>query len=284
MPDDRTSRDIRRWNAKAVTFWLAVAWLLCLLFGALLVKVMPLPDPNLVVPRSRLEPPFSAGHPFGTDGLGRDLLARALVGARVSLTISVSAALVGGVVGSAVGMIAGYRRGRLDAAISAGADILLAFPGLVLLLALVAVFGQRLAVISAAIAFLSIPFYARVARASTLAVVQQEYVVAARAIGAKTSRILTREVLPNVVPPMAAFALIALSTVIVLESTLAFLGLSVQPPNATWGTMIAAGKLYLSTSPHIVLMPCLMLFLTVLSLNAVGERLSGRLDTREAML
>lgn len=271
-------------GARGIAFWLAVIWLVCLVFGAVLVRLLPLPDPNAVVPTVRLESPLSSGHLFGTDGLGRDLLARALVGARVSLTISATAALVGGVIGTLLGMIAGYRRGWVDALIGAGVDILLAFPGLVLLLALVAVFGQRLLIIAATIAFLSIPFYTRVARATTLSVVQREYVVAARAIGAKPRRIVLREVLPNVVPPMAAFALIALGSVVVLESTLAFLGLSVQPPNATWGTMIAEGKLYLATSPYPVLVPCLMLFVTVLSLNTVGDRLSGRLDTREAKL
>lgn len=273
-----------RSKARGLAFWLSVAWLTCLVLGAVLVRVLPIPDPNEQVIMDRLAPPFSPGHPLGVDGLGRDILARVLVGARVSLTISVAAAVVGGVVGTVLGMIAGFRRGWVDHLLSAGVDVLLAFPGLVLLLALVAVWGQRLSVIAATIAFLSIPFYTRVARATTLSVVQREYVVVARAYGAKTWRILRREVLPNVIPPMAAFALIALAAVIVLESTLAFLGLSVQPPNATWGTMISEGKRDLADAPHEVLVPCLMLFLTVLSLNTVGERFSGRLDTREAKL
>lgn len=273
-----------RRRTRGASFWLAVAWLTILVLGALLVRLLPLPAPNHIVVADRLAGPFTAHHLLGADGLGRDILSRALVGARVSLTITVVAAVVGGIVGGALGMVAGYRKGWVDALISAGVDVLLAFPGLVLLLGLVAVLGQRLSVIAATIGFLSIPFYARVARGATLAVVQREYVLAARAIGTKTGRILVREVLPNVVPPVAAFALIALSAVIVLESTLAFLGLSVQPPNATWGTMIADGKQYLAMSPHVVLVPCAMLVLTVLSLNTVGERLSGGLDTREAKL
>lgn len=271
-------------KARGPAFWLAVAWMVCLIFGAVLVRVLPLPSPNQVVPADHLAPPLTSGHLLGADDLGRDILSRVLVGARVSLTLSTVAALMGGVVGSALGMIAGYRRGWVDSVISGVVDVLLAFPGLVLLLALVAVLGQSLAVIAATIGFLSIPFYARVARAATLAVVQREYVLAARALGAPTLRILLREVLPNVVPPVAAFGLLALSAVIVLEATLAFLGLSVRPPNATWGAMIAEGEQYMASSPHLVLVPCAMLVLTVLSLNWIGDRLSGKLDTREAKL
>jgi len=284
LPGPAVARRARQRRGRGLAFWLAVAWMTCLVFGAVLIQVLPIPPPNEVVAPDRLARPFSGGHLLGADGLGRDLLARSLDGARVSLTISGAAAIVGGIVGSLLGMLAGYRRGWLDGVISAGVDVLLAFPGLVLLLALVSMFGQRLTVIAATIAFLSIPVYTRVARATTLAVVQREYVVAARALGARTSRILLREVMPNVVPPMAAFALIALGAVIVLESTLAFLGLSVQPPDATWGTMIAEGKRYLNEASHVVWIPSLMLFLTVLSLNRIGDRLSGQLDTREAKL
>lgn len=273
-----------RRTSRGIAFWLSVSWLVLLVLGALVVRVLPLPAPNAVDLNARLAAPLSAHHLLGADGLGRDILSRALVGARVSLTITLVAALVGGIVGGLLGMVAGYRKGWVDAVIGAGIDILLAFPGLVLLLGLVAALGQRLSVIAATIGFLSIPFYARVARGATLAVVDREFVLASRSIGTRTSRILLREILPNVVRPVAAFALIGLSAVVVLESTLAFLGLSVQPPNATWGTMIADGKQYLAISPHVVLVPCAMLVLTVLSLNTVGERLSGRVDVREAVL
>jgi peptide/nickel transport system permease protein len=163
-------------------------------------------------------------------------------------------------------------------------NVLLAFPRLVLLLGLVAFVGQSLLAITLVVGFLSVPTYARVARASTLSVAQREYVLAARALGASRWRILRREILPNVVLPVAAFGMVALGVVIVLEGSLAFLGLSVKAPDPTWGSMIAEGRRHLEESAHLSLVPSAVMFLTVLAVNFVGDALRSHFDVREASL
>ncbi len=163
-------------------------------------------------------------------------------------------------------------------------DVILAFPGLVLLLALVAYVGQNLRVIATVIGLLSIPVYTRVARANTLSTAQREFVLAASALGATNRRILAREILPNVILPVLAFGLIAMGVIIVLEGALALLGLSVELPQATWGGMISEGKRHLHETVHVALLPSLVMFLTVLSLNLVGDTLRTRLDVRESGL
>lgn len=274
-----------RRKPREILFWLALAWVGLVVFLAITADWLPIKDPNAQSIPDRLTPPFqNADFLLGTDGLGRDLLARLIFGARVSLIISVSAVSIGLVVGGTLGMLAGYFRGKLESALMAIVNVILAFPGLVLLLGLVAFIGQSLSAITAVVGFLSIPIYARVARATTLAVAQREYVLASRAMGATNARILVREILPNVILPVAAFGLIALGIIIVLEGTLAFLGLSVQAPAATWGMTILEGKNRLNVAPHVAFLPSLVMFLTVLSINFVGDNLRSRFDVKESAL
>jgi peptide/nickel transport system permease protein len=275
----------RRRKPRNILFWLALGWIGIVVFAAITADWLPLKDPNAISVRNKLEPPFS--NPefiLGTDGLGRDLLSRLAYGARVSLVISTAAVSIGLLAGGTLGMIAGFFRGRLESILMAIINVILAFPGLVLLLGLVAVVGQSLPAITVVVGLLSIPIYARVARATTLAVAQREYVLAARAMGATNTRILIREILPNVILPVMAFGLIALGIIIVLEGTLAFLGLSVQPPAATWGSTIAEGKRHLTTTAHVAFLPSLVMFLTVLSINFVGDSLRSRFDVKESAL
>lgn len=269
-----------------ILFFLSLGWLVLMLIFAAFANVIPgLADPNFVSVSDARKPPFTDGFILGTDNLGRDILSRIVHGARVSTVISVSAVVTGMVVGGTLGLTAGYLRGRYESLVMGMVNTLLAFPGLILLLALVALLGQNLLAVTAAVAFLSIPTYTRVSRATTLAVSQREYVLAAKALGAKKRRILFREIAPNVALPVAAFGLIALGTIIVLEGTLAFLGLSVQRPQATWGTMIYEGRRQVSQGIyHTVLIPAAVLFLTVFSLNYVGDALRNRFDVREAQL
>lgn len=274
----------RRRRGRGVVYWFCLSWLGLVVLAALAANWLPLPDPDAIDIINKQAPPFSEGHLLGTDGLGRDILSRLAYGARVSLVISVAAVGVGIIVGGTLGMVVGYFRGRLETGVMAVIDVILAFPGLVLLLALVAFVGQSLLAITIVIGFLSIPVYTRVARAATLAVSQREYVLAAGLMGGKTTRILFREIMPNVILPVAAFGLIALGVVIVLEGSLAFLGLSVEAPAATWGSMIAEGKRHLDQAIHIALIPSVVMFLTVLSLNLVGDVLRSRFDVREANL
>ena len=266
-----------------LTFWLATVWLVVVLICAVFANLLPVKDPLTPDVINKLALP-GPDHWLGTDGLGRDTLARLVHGARVSVTISVTAVAIGMVVGGFLGIIAGFFRGKTETVLMTIINIILAFPALVLLLVLLAFVGRSLVVISLIVGFLSIPIYTRVARATTLAVAEREFVRASRTMGAKNSRVLAREILPNVVLPVAAFGLVAMGVVIVLEGTLAFLGLSVQQPAPTWGGMIFDGKRYLSEAPHVVLIPSIAMFLTVLSLNLVGDALRTRFDVRGSNL
>ena len=258
----------------------AIGWLAAVVAAAVTANLLPLADPNAVAISDKLLPPLSDGHVLGTDGLGRDILARLVVGARVSLVVGAVSAVVGALAGGALGVLAGYRRGRTDTVVMGVLDVVLAFPALVLLLALVAVVGQSLSTISIVIGLLSVPYYARVARAATMQVRSAEYVAAARVLGLPPRSIVLREIVPNVVLPVATFATVAMAAVVVLEGSLAFLNLSVEPPTATWGSMIAEGKRHLADAPHVVAIPSTALFLTVLALNVVGQSARQRADDR----
>jgi peptide/nickel transport system permease protein len=273
-----------RRDRRGVLFWLALGWLGLVVVVAATARWLPLPDPDDQDLVHRLAPPFTAGHLLGTDGLGRDVLSRLAFGAQVSVIISVSAVSIGMVVGGAIGLAVGFVRGWVDSVTMWAVNVVLAFPGLVLLLGLVAFVGQSLTAITLVVGFLSVPIYARVARATTLAVAQREYVLAARVVGTSNRRIMVEEILPNVVPPLAAFALVALGVVIVLEGSLAFLGLSVEAPNPTWGSMIAEGRQHLSTTAHLAFIPSVAMFLTVLAVNFVGDVLRRRFDVKESTL
>lgn len=263
-----------------LVFWLAVCWLALVTLCALAAQWLPVKDPNALDIGGMLQPP-NAESLLGTDGTGRDMFARIVYGARVSVVVSLAAVTIGMTVGGTLGMMVGFFRGRFETLVMALVDVILAFPGLVLLLALVAFVGQNLTAITVVIGFLSIPVYTRVARANTLSVAQREFILAARAMGAKRSRLLISEVLPNVVLPVMAYGLVAMGVIIILEGSLAFLGLSVEAPTATWGGMIAEGKRHLRTAPYVAMIPAFVMFLTVLSLNFVGDRLRGGLDVRE---
>jgi peptide/nickel transport system permease protein len=261
-----------------VIFWVSVAWIVLMVFGAVFAGVLPL-QPDAIDPFNRLAPIGSPGHLLGTDELGRDMLARIVYGARVSLTVGAASVTVGLTVGGLVGMIAGFRRGWLERVIMWLVDVLLSFPALVLLIAIVAFVGHSLLTISLAIGFTSIPVYARLARAHTLTVAERDFVVAARAAGGRWSRILWREIMPNVVPPLFAYGLIAVAAVIVVEGSLSFLGLSVSVPTPSWGGIIAEGVTYMSQDPAIVLLPSGVMCLTVLALNLAGDTLRRRHET-----
>ncbi len=262
-----------------MTFVLACGWMALVLVAAVGARLLPLPDPNEIDPRNALLPP-GTGHLLGTDGLGRDQLSRIVHGAQVSMIVSVTAVLVGAVIGGLLGVVAGYLRGRTEGVVLAISDVVLAFPGLVLLLVLLAYVGRSLVAISLIIGLLSVPLYARVARANTMSVTERDYVRAAGVLGATRVRIVLREILPNIVLPLTAYAFVALGRVIVLEGSLAFLGLSVKPPDATWGQMIADSKRHLDETLWPVIVPCSVMFLTVLSLSLIGDRLRGRIDVR----
>ncbi|MCA8943426.1 MAG: ABC transporter permease [Planctomycetes bacterium] len=258
---------------------LGVGWIVLVLVAAVGADVLPLADPNAVDAKSALQPP-SSDHWLGTDGLGRDQLSRLVHGAQVSMTVSVAAVAIGVFVGGLLGLTAGYLRGRFEGLVLGVSDVVLAFPGLVLLLVLLAYVGRSLVAISVIIGILSIPLYARVARANTLSVTEHEYVRAASVLGATRLLGVFREVLPNIVLPLTAYAFVALGRVIVLEGSLAFLGLSVKPPDPTWGQMIADSKRHISDTLWPLIPAASAMFFTVLALSLIGDRLRRTIDVR----
>jgi peptide/nickel transport system permease protein len=264
-------------------FWLALGWIGLIVLAAALADLLPLPSPTDMDMLARRAPP-SAAHWLGTDRLGRDMLARLIHGGRISLTVAILAPLIGLVIGGALGILAGYFRGRFETVVVGGVDVLLAFPPLVLALAITAYLGQTVANLTYIIGILSIPAFTRVARAATLSLAKREFILAARAMGATEIRILLRELLPNVILPLMAFFLLAVAVTIVVEGALSFLGLGVPPPAPSWGGMIGEGRESLETAPRIAFLPALFMFLTVLCFNLVGDTLRALTDPRQAAL
>ena len=262
-------------------FWAAAAWIAIVVLAATLANFLPIPSPTEMDMLARRMPP-DAQHWLGTDGLGRDMLSRLVFGARTSLTVGLLAPMIGLLFGAALGMLAGYFRGRFEALAMGCMDALLAFPPLVLVLAITAYVGQSVLNLSMTIGFLSIPPFARVARAATLTLAQREFVTAARALGATHARILFRELLPNVSLPLLAFFLLAVAVTIVVEGALSLLGLGVPPPTSSWGSMIGEGRESLDIAPWLAFLPAGVMFLTVLSFNLVGDSLRAITDPRQA--
>jgi peptide/nickel transport system permease protein len=246
---------------------------LLLFFCFIWPLVYPVPPP---VGGSILDsglPMWSPGHIFGTDTVGNDIMSRILYGGRVSFEVAAAVQVIGLAVGGLLGLIAGYRGGTLEAVLMRVLDVFIAFPSLVLVLAIVDSLGQsELNVIWALSAF-SIPAFARVARAATLRLRDQPFVVAARLSSVKTWRILFGHIVPNMAPQMLTFSLLGAGIVIILEGALDFLGYGIPDPTASWGKMIAAGQAMLSVSPSLVIVPSIFLFVTVVCLNMLGDGL-----------
>ena len=247
---------------------------------ALLVPILPLAHPDLTHPADRLKPPFSDGAILGTDHLGRDLLSRLVWGTRLSLAVGVAAALLAAVVGSAIGIVAGYLGGRADHLMMRGIDMLMAFPYILLALAVVAVLGPGLLNALYAVAAVNIPFFARNIRGATVGIAHREFVDAARLAGMGPLRIIWSEILPNVMPVIV----IAMSTTIgwmILETAgLSFLGLGSQPPQADLGSMLGEGRKLLINAPHASVVPGVMIFVIVMSVNLLGDGIRDALDPR----
>jgi peptide/nickel transport system permease protein len=264
-------------------FWTAIGWIVFVFAAAALAGVLPLPSPADMDMLERRAAP-SVLHWLGTDGLGRDELARLIFGARISLTVGLCAPIIGVAIGGALGMLAGYFRGRLESLVVGSMDVLLAFPPLILALAVTAFLGQSILNLTCILGVLGIPAFMRVARAATLTLARREFVIAAQALGATHARILLRELLPNVFLPLLAFFLLGVAVTIVAEGALSFLGLGVPPPTSSWGSMIGEGRESLEIAPRLAFLPAVAMFLTVLAFNLVGDTLRALTDPRQGAL
>jgi peptide/nickel transport system permease protein len=248
-----------------------------LLGNALVTTLWHSPFDPAFVP---LAPP-SPAHPFGTDSLGRDVLARTVYGAKVSVQVALTAVVVAAAVGSPLGIVAGYAGGTVETVLMRLVDVLLGFPALVLAIGLVAALGFSLTNVVIALGVVYVPQFARIARSSALSVSEEAYVDAARVLGYSRTHIVFREVLPNSVSPLLVQASLLMAFAIIAEASLSFLGLGVQPPTPTWGAMVSAGSGYLTSAPWISLFPGAAIFLSVLGFNLVGDGLRDALDPRD---
>jgi peptide/nickel transport system permease protein len=274
-----------------VAAWLAIVWLGGLLALAILAPVLPLDDPLEQFPEIARQGPGD-GHLLGGDALGRDLLSRLIWAGRASFAVGFGAVAIGLVVGGLAGLVAGFFRGRIDAVLTPLMNLLLAIPQFVLALSLVTVLAssedvsstRRTMVVVLGLGIVSIPILGRITRANTLAWSEREFVTAATAIGARRWRVMVREVLPNVVPAMTSIALLGVGVAMIAEGGLSVLGVGVQAPTPSWGNIIAEGGSTMRSAPHIVFFGASVLFLTVLSLNYLGDVISQRFEVREAQL
>ena len=283
LDEDIQAQPARRGRRLGPLFWAAIGWVVFVFAAAVFADMLPLPSPTDMDMLAR-RAPFSAEHWLGTDGLGRDELSRLVYGARVSLVVGLCAPVIGFVLGGGLGLLAGYFRGQFETLVVGSMDVLLAFPPLIFALAVTAFLGQSIMNLTCILGVLSIPAFMRVARAATLTLARREFVIAAQALGATHARILIRELLPNVALPLLAYFLLVVAVIILVEGSLAFLGLGVPPPIPSWGSMIGEGRESLDVAPRLAFIPAIAMFLTVLSFNLVGDTLRAITDPRQSAL
>ena len=259
---------------------LALVALVGVVAAACLAPYLPLADPDTVDTANRLRPPLTPGHLLGTDEFGRDLLARLVWGARISLLAGAATAAAAMLVGVVLGVFGGYYSGWPETVIMRLTDILMAFPYILLAIAIVAGLGPGLRNAMVAIAIVGFPIYTRLVRGIVLAVRGREFVEAARALGSSDRLILVRHVVPQLISPVVVAFSLDVGAKILATAGLSFLGLGTQPPTADWGIMLATGRQFVILSPHVVLLPGLAIFVIVLALNLVGDALRDLLDPR----
>lgn len=254
--------------------------LVALILSALLAPWVAPYNPNAIDLRDRYQSP-SIDHPMGTDDLGRDLLSRIIYGGRISLSIGILSALVAVLFGTLLGALAGFYGRFLDGLIMRFTDLMLTFPPLLLLILLASLFGTSFLMIVLVISVVSWMNVARLVRASFLSLKEQDFVEAARALGAGSSRLIFKHILPNALSPIIVAATLGAAAAILTESTLSFLGLGINPPTSSWGTMLQTAQAEIRLAPWTSIFPGLMIFITVLSINFVGDGLRDALDPRK---
>lgn len=265
------------WRRKAASFGAIVTLLVVL--AAIFAPLLAHQDPNEQDILAQLSPP-SAEHFLGTDTFGRDVWARILYGARVSLAIGVASIAIAMLIGGLLGILAGYRGGRTDRIIMSCMDMLLSFPSLVMGLLVVAVLGPSMGNLIIAIAFTAIAPFARIARAPTLAIKQRDFIEAGRALGYSDLRLMLRHILPNILDEILVLGSLWLATAIRTEASLSFIGLGVRPPTATWGGMIRDGFENMLDAPWLVIFPSVAILIVMISLNLLGDGLRDATDPK----
>lgn len=274
----------RRWKILGLLFrnrasLVGFGLILIMIVGALLAPLVAPYPPTEIHIRDKITPPGTT-YLLGTDAFGRDIFSRLLYGSRISLLLSVIGVCMAMAIGTTIGAIAGFSRGWIDDLLMRLMDILLAFPYIVLAIALISTLGPSVQNIVLVVAFTRVPQFARVARGAVIALRDAEYVIAARTVGLSESATLLRHVFPNIVTPIVVLASLSMSTAILTESSLSFLGLGVQPPTATWGTMIGDGRNYIDDGFWISTVPGIAISLTILGFNLLGDGLRDALDPR----
>lgn len=263
-------------NKAAVIGGLVIMFIILVgLIGPFLLKT----DPNAQDIINKLQPP-SKEHWFGTDNFGRDIFTRVVFGTKLTLKVGFLSVLIGGIIGIVFGIVSGYYGGIVDTLIMRVMDVLLAFPGILLALAIVSVLGGSLTNVIIAVGIFSVPAFARIVRGSTLQVKKLEYIDAVRALGASDGRIIFKHILPNILSPIIVQATMRIATAILTASGLAFLGLGAQPPASEWGAMLSDGRAYMHNASHMVMFPGMMIVIVVLAFNIFGDGLRDALDPK----
>ncbi|MET0568089.1 MAG: ABC transporter permease [Hyphomicrobiaceae bacterium] len=269
---------VKAFNANK-TSWVGLVIFLIVAFAAISAPLLAPHDPVEQNILYKLRPP-TAEHPIGTDAFGRDILSRLLYGARISLVIGFVSTLAAMLLGSVIGIVAGWYGGRFDVIVMQAMDMLLAFPSLILGLLIVAMLGPSMTNIILAIALTSVPAFARIARAPTIAVKEREYIEACRALGYSDTRIMGGHILPNIFPEILVMASLWLANAIRTEASLAFIGLGVKPPTPTWGGMIREGFENILDSAWLAVAPGLAILIVVFALNLLGDGLRDAIDPK----
>jgi peptide/nickel transport system permease protein len=287
-------------SRRGLSFWFAVVWIILIASVSLCADLLPLQEYDHIDWENLSAPPGTqykktahlsstnsvdtGVYLLGADTLGRDILSRLIFGTRISLIVGLTVPAISFGIGGILGLLAGYYRGKAGAGVMAVMDVILAFPGIVLLLAITFYFGTGIVNVVIALGILVVPAFTRVARVNTLKVGQHDFVQAARMLGHSDGYIMFVEILPNIIVPMVAYGLMVVAYMIMVEGALSFLGLSVPPPVPSWGGMIVEGKAVLDEAPHITLFPSLAMFLTILSFNLLADELRTRFDQREGRI
>jgi peptide/nickel transport system permease protein len=255
-------------------------WLTLVIVISLLAPWISPQDPIATSLKDRLQPIGTPGHILGTDDLGRDLLSRVLWGGRISLLVGFSAVLSAMTLGTLIGLLTGYFGGRLDSIVMRLIDILMAFPAILLAIAIVAALGPGLQNAMLAVAIVGIPYYARIVRGAVLSLREQDFVTASKALGAQSGQLILTHIFPNTLPSLIIAATLDIGWMIIFAAGLSFLGIGAQPPTPEWGIMLSEGHKFIRQAPHASIVPGLAIFLVVLALNLFGDGIRDALDPR----